>query len=734
MSFPSWGVLNGAMLAGLLVAAVPVAIHLLDRRRAPVVDWGAMQFLDLGPRARRTLRLTELLLMLARMAMLALVALALSRPFWSRAAAGPDDGAGPVSVAPRDLVLVIDGSASMERRAGGTTPRDRAVRWARGLVRRLRPGDSAAVLVAGDRVRPLIDPPSFDADRVDAALSGLGAGRGSSDLPSALAEAFRVLERSQNPRRDVVVLTDGRRSAWRPDEAGRWELVRELRRRLPVPPRVWSIAFGAGVPPDGPNGAVGPLSVSHPLATPGAPIVVTADLINHGPGPLSRTAELLVDGRPAPGTAQAAGPIPAGGKAPLSFRATLAAPGTHLLAVRLVGDDALPGDDEAALPVEVAAALPVLLVDGEPGLEPLRGATDFLRAALAPTGDDAPQVRATVVTTDRLGADALKDQRVVVLANVDRLSPGQADAVGRFLAPGGGLLVAPGGRTVAEAFDGLPWMPARLGELKGSRESPAHPSPRTFVGPVMGPFGRGDAPPLAEADLFSYRALIPAPGSAVTARLVSGDPWVVERPHGRGRVILLAAPVDAGSGTLPVNPDFVPLVHEWAFHLAGGAAAPRVARAGEPLVFDLDPPPAPGVTSLPLRTPSGETVAAPVSRTAATAQARLDAATEAGTYRLTMPDPPGGFAYASVVGDGREEDVATLSPADAARLAEGWPLAFEADPDRLSALLFEAGRGGRHEVWRGLILAALAGLCLEVYLTRRLVRGQGLAAPEASGL
>jgi hypothetical protein len=39
-----------------------------------------------------------------------------------------------------------------------------------------------------------------------------------------------------------------------------------------------------------------------------------------------------------------------------------------------------------------------------------------------------------------------------------------------------------------------------------------------------------------------------------------------------------------------------------------------------------------------------------------------------------------------------------------------------------------AERGGRRELWRGLVLAALAGLCLEVYLTRRLVRSQGLEA------
>ena len=60
-----WGVLNAAMLVGLLGAAVPVVIHLLNRRRDPIVDWGAMQFLDIGRKARQKIRLTELLLMLS---------------------------------------------------------------------------------------------------------------------------------------------------------------------------------------------------------------------------------------------------------------------------------------------------------------------------------------------------------------------------------------------------------------------------------------------------------------------------------------------------------------------------------------------------------------------------------------------------------------------------------------------------------------------------------------------
>src|SRR6185312_4446759 len=104
------------MLLGLLGASVPVIIHFLNRRRDQVVDWGAMQFLELGKRARQKIRLTELLLMLARMGLLAVVALAMARPFWApRATVNASDGGWGALAPPRDVVIVIDDSASMDR-------------------------------------------------------------------------------------------------------------------------------------------------------------------------------------------------------------------------------------------------------------------------------------------------------------------------------------------------------------------------------------------------------------------------------------------------------------------------------------------------------------------------------------------------------------------------------------------------------------------------------------------
>lgn len=730
----TWGVLNAGMLIGLVGAAVPVIIHLLNRRRDTVIDWGAMQFLELGKRARRRIRLAELLLMLARMGLLALAALALARPFVapSSRAASASAPTFPAEAPRRDVVLVIDASASMERQLGGSTPRARAIDWARRFVRRSRPGDSIAVLAAGQRVRHVVDPPSFDAARLDEALAEVPAPRGmdSSDLPAALVEAFGILERAGNPDRLVVVLTDGQRFAWRPGEAARWSLVRELHRRLPVPPSVWSIGLAPGESAGRPNASLGPLKRSRPILTPSLPMTVTTTVENAGPGPAARSAELLLDGRPAAAAAQSVGPIPPGGQAPVSFRVAIAKPGSHVLTVRLDGRDPLGLDDESSLPVEVAPALPVLLVDGAPSSEPFRGATDFLRAALAPSGDDAPQVRARVVSPDRLLPDVIRGYRVIVLAGVERLTPAQAAAVGSFLDGGGGVLVLPDGRADARSWSDLGWMPARLGDRVGepsARKPVAHPAPRTFTGPLMSAFATGDDPALAGADLFSYRRLVPAPGASAPARLDTGDPWMVERAAGRGQAAIFAAPFDADHGTLPVNPDFVPMAHELAYAVAGGGP-PTVFAAGEPLVFALEPPPPPGISRLEVATPGGGRAEALVVREGGTARARLEDAGEVGIYRLALPDPPGGSTFAAVAGDPRESDMTPLDPSDAASLARGWPLAFADGPGRLEAALAAPSPGGRREVWRGLVLAALFVLCAEVFLTRRIVRSQGLSS------
>src|SRR3954468_15460523 len=68
-------------LAGAMLVALPIIIHILNRRRFKVVDWAAMEFLLRAMRRnRRRLRFEQWLLLAVRCLVLALLGFALARP------------------------------------------------------------------------------------------------------------------------------------------------------------------------------------------------------------------------------------------------------------------------------------------------------------------------------------------------------------------------------------------------------------------------------------------------------------------------------------------------------------------------------------------------------------------------------------------------------------------------------------------------------------------------------
>ena len=73
--------LNPALLLGLFAVAVPIIIHLLNRRRFRRVPWAAMRFLKVSvEQNQRRMKIEDFILLLLRCAMVALLALALARP------------------------------------------------------------------------------------------------------------------------------------------------------------------------------------------------------------------------------------------------------------------------------------------------------------------------------------------------------------------------------------------------------------------------------------------------------------------------------------------------------------------------------------------------------------------------------------------------------------------------------------------------------------------------------
>jgi hypothetical protein len=98
-------------LAGLLAAAVPILLHLIQRREPPTVMFPAVRYLiDATREHQRRLRVRHWLLLAIRTLLLVALVLAAAGPLIARP--------GVASHAPAALVLVLDNSASSAAIAG----------------------------------------------------------------------------------------------------------------------------------------------------------------------------------------------------------------------------------------------------------------------------------------------------------------------------------------------------------------------------------------------------------------------------------------------------------------------------------------------------------------------------------------------------------------------------------------------------------------------------------------
>ena len=186
----------------------------------------------------------------------------------------------------------------------------------------------------------------------------------------------------------------------------------------------------------------------------------------------------------------------------------------------------------------------------------------------------------------------------------------------------------------------------------------------------------------------------------------------------------MTAPLDADWSTLPAKPDYVALLHELIFHLAGRRAT-RNVDVGNPLVLDVAADFAvenyaffgPGETELAAK-PAGDETRPLV---------RLDETQVAGVYRFAPKIAAGDAAgqrdveHFVVNFDRGESDLTPLDETERALLSQDRRMAFARTIDELKQGMFTDD--SRTELWYLLLFVFLAILVGEVLMTRRLVRG-----------
>ncbi len=427
--FALWPFASWWMLLWGVAAVAPLVIHLWSRRKYQEMPWAAMEYLLAAIRKNsRRLRLEQLLLLVIRTLLLLLLAVGLADPLLSLF---PALGGPPLPPGTSHLVLVLDGTYSMDYRQADASRFDLAKGIASQFVRESTQGDGFTLIVMGSPPHAIIEQPAFDPNDVIDEIAGSRLTDGGANLDACLAEVERVVDLAaqRQPRltqRRVCFLTDLGRTTW---GAATSDATRGTVARLAEKAELQLIDVGQS---GGQNLAVTRLAANQHIVTVSESVRLEVEL--HNLGSQDRTqqkVEFLVDGQT---VREDQADIPAGERATISASHQFLTPGEHMVEVR-TGTDRLEVDNQRWLSLPVRDAVRVLCIEGS------AGAARYVSLALDPSQSPDGRVRPVVQPESALLEADLSQFDCIFLCNVGRFGGDEANVLRGFLQRGGaGLL------------------------------------------------------------------------------------------------------------------------------------------------------------------------------------------------------------------------------------------------------------------------------------------------------
>lgn len=718
-------------VAGALAIALPILFHLIRRTPQGRQEFSSLMFLAPSPpRITRRSRISHLLLLLLRAAALCLLAFAFARPFLRRSA-----DQSVTQAQGRRVALLVDTSASMRRadlwqQAGRQVDRE---------LNELTPGDELALYFFDREVRQALTfnewRETVDPARRAAALRARFAEAGptwfSTRLGDALATVADLLAetdtsaqagsgRAPSIGRQIILISDVQQGGHAEALQGHEWPQNVL---LDVRPVALKDSANASVQlvPDAPGAA------DASAATPAGPMTAPGDR----PGDESRLRVRITSQTDSARDqfslvwANETGPLP--GQRPLKVYVppgrgqTVRVPwpdagGPRADRLVLQGDDSVFDNTTFVVPPRTETVRLVFVGDDAP--DDTKGLLYYFRSA---AGDSARRKVDLLVrgSADPLADVDLLDARLVVVA----VTPPDARAASlrRWAEAGGGVLWLMNDASAAKAWTAMTGAPAA--EIAEAETKDFALLARVdFEHPLFAPFADSRFGDFTKIHFWKHRrvklgeAASGARAPRVLAAFDNGDPFLIEQPVGKGRVIVATSGWHPADSQFALSTKFVPLISGLIRGRDGSEAEAQYA-VGDPIAL---PKPRTNAATQPAN--AGATVIAPDGR-------RVELPAMAATFDAA--DAPGIYR---IVRDGQETPVAVNVSADESRTAplaveelEHWGARLGTKPpsDELATLqrqLQTIELENRQKLWRWLIVGVLGLLAAETLLAGLLAR------------
>ncbi len=689
------GFLVPLYLAGLAALSLPFLFHLVRRTPRGRQDFSSLMFLaPTPPRLTRRSRLDQLLLLAMRLFALALLAIAFARPFLREAAALTPEG-----LVGRRVAILVDTSASMKR--GNLW--QQALRHVEHELDQLNPQDDLALFSFDDSLTTVVD---FEREH-DAPTAGKPqvarqrmtflkpAWRGT-DLGSALTAVAGELDAATDAKQSslepqIIVVSDFQRGS-------RIEALQafEWPKRVPVvlrevAPARKTNAF-AHVLPAEEESEFDPANVR-------VRVVNAAD---------STSEQFYVSWTMTSNESrlpnETAVFVPAGQSRVV--RLPRAAENASADRIVLRGDD--HDFDNTFYIVPLHRQEVAVVYAGPDAADDRRGMLHFLRLAVA--NDPLRQVAVQNLNAGGPLPSATPTPQLVIVAQP--VSGEQHASLRSYVEGGGTLLLVPADDEAARS------LPSFFEDVALAAGEPAGESQYLLLGeidfshPLFAPFASPRYSDFTRIHFWKHRPIVlkESANSAVIARFDNGDPAVLERRLGKGRMIALTSGWQPDESQLALSSKFVPLIGALLDLACGTVAMPASVPVGAPVPVSA----AEANSSTTVHAPDGRDIALPAGTTT------FGETAQPGIYRVTESGTDWQFAVnlSAAESDTAPLDVEQLEQRGV-RLGTSLTRAERVDRVRQQR---DTELESRQKVWHWLIAAALCVLAVETWWAGRAER------------
>ncbi len=560
--------INPLFLLAVAGAVIPVIIHLIRNKRAKKVKFSSLMFLKATPKELiKRRRLRDLILLIMRCLIFALLAFAFARPFIPKEKIAIISGERDKSI-----VLLIDNSYSLRYGQAFGLLRDEALK----VLNNANPADEISLVFFSDEAKQATGLNSDISVHKSALENRFKPSYHATEYYKPLQLAEEILKDAKNPDKQIIMVSDFQNNGFG-GSFENWNLEPGI---TFIPVKISSSDSSSKID----NVFIRNFSFKQRKNGSAASSEYAVEAAFTGRNDIKdEIISLSVNGRD-----EGSEKISSGFNNRVFFQRFGQKEGVYQGRIK-TEDDNLNADNCFYFTYSIEAPPSIFCIDGAPREK--NSNMFFLRSAFD-LGNESIFKFTSGRMNDLLGSD-LNTFDLVILTNINSVTNPVLNTLAGYISRGGNLIISFGDRVNPVKFSPLI---EKLGVGKFNDLSGAdRPLQAVIVGqvdfmhPVFSLFAESGAGEIFRPKFRHYLKIEPDSTAVVVGRYDSGDPFLIEKSYGKGRVLLFTSTFNTAWSDFPVHDIFVPFLYQ----LAGYAVSRESGRSsyvvGESVRLTGDP-------------------------------------------------------------------------------------------------------------------------------------------------